>query len=131
MKLSVKLFIFFIIALTTIDSSAQSADQAKRLFDAHENFKEATLTQRRFKQKDVLPLIEKRKSNPLYAVESVGQSFEGRNIQMLKLGKGSKKVLLWTQMHGDEPTATMASFDMFNFFEGKNDGFDALRKKIL
>jgi hypothetical protein len=131
MKLSIKPFIFFITALTTIDSSAQSADQAKRLFDAHKNYKEATLTQRRFKQKDILPLIEKRKSNSLYSVESAGQSFEGRNIQMLKLGKGSKKVLLWTQMHGDEPTATMASFDMFNFFEGKNDGFDALRKKIL
>jgi hypothetical protein len=131
MKSSVKQFIFFLIALITFDSSAQSADQAKRLFDAHKNYREATLTQRRFKQKDILPLIEKRKSNALYNVESVGKSFEGRDIQMLKLGKGSKKVLLWTQMHGDEPTATMAGFDMFNFFEGKNDGFDALRKKIL
>jgi hypothetical protein len=44
------------------------------------------------------------------------------------VGNGKKKVLLWTQMHGDEPTATMASFDMFNFLEGKNDGFDSFRK---
>jgi hypothetical protein len=34
-------------------------------------------------------------------------------------------------MHGDEATATMALFDIFNFFQNKNDGFDALRTKIL
>lgn len=122
--------LFFSVLATTI-SMAQSAELAQRLFDAHQTFRETTITQRRFKQKDILPLIEKRKANPMYQVESAGQSFEGRNIQMLKIGNGPKKVLLWTQMHGDEPTATMASFDIFNFFEAKNDGFDELRKKIL
>jgi hypothetical protein len=34
---------------------------------------------------------------------------------MLTLGKGDVKVLLWSQMHGDEPTATMALLDMLNF----------------
>jgi hypothetical protein len=131
MRSFISQLLFFILALTTSISMAQSADQARRLFDAHKNFRETTLTQRRFKQKDILPLIEKRKGNSLYKIESVGQSFEGRDIQMLKIGNGAKKVLLWTQMHGDEPTATMASFDIFNFFEGKNDGFDELRKTIL
>lgn len=104
---------------------------ADRLFNVHDKFKETTFKQRRFKQKDILPLIEKRKANPLYKIEEVGKSFEGRSIQMLKVGTGTKKVLLWTQMHGDEPTATMASFDIFNFLEGKNDGFDDFRKKLL
>lgn len=104
---------------------------ADRLFNVHDKFKEISLNQRRFKQKDILPLIEKRKDNSLYKIEEVGKSFEGRSIQMLKIGTGSKKVLLWTQMHGDEPTATMASFDIFNFLEGKNDGFDDFRKKLL
>jgi hypothetical protein len=131
MKSFISQLLFSFLALTTSISMAQSADQARRLFDTHKNFREATLTQRRFKQKDILPLIEKRKNNDLYKVESVGQSFEGRDIQMLKIGNGAKKVLLWTQMHGDEPTATMASFDIFNFFEAKNDGFDELRKTIL
>jgi len=131
MRSFISQLLFSFLTLTTSISMAQSADQARRLFDAHKNFREITLTQRRFKQKDILPLIEKRKSNNLYKVESVGQSFEGRDIQMLKIGNGAKKVLLWTQMHGDEPTATMASFDIFNFFEAKNDGFDELRKAIL
>lgn len=122
---------FLLITLITIDSLAQSEDLARRLFNVHETYREASLTQRRFKQKDILPLISKRQGNAAYQIENVGESFEGRTIQMIKVGNGKKKVLLWTQMHGDEPTATMASFDIFNFLEGKNDGFDTYRKKLL
>ena len=50
---------------------------------------------------------------------------------MLKVGRGPHTALLWTQMHGDEPTATMAIFDILNFLEAKNDGFDDLRKQLL
>ncbi|MCE7061908.1 M14 family zinc carboxypeptidase [Dyadobacter sp. CY343] len=131
MKLFFSRLFFFLITLVTSQSMAQSDELAQKLFKAHSTFKEATLTQRRFKQKDILPLISKRLGNPMYTIEKVGESFEGRTIQMLKVGTGKKKVLLWTQMHGDEPTATMASFDMFNFLEGKNDGFDSFRKELL
>ncbi len=109
---------------------AQSDRIASRLFEAYPIFKEPSLTHRRFKQKDILPLIEARKKG-LFEVEQVGESFEGRPIQLLKAGKGPKKVLLWTQMHGDEPTATMASFDIFNFLEATDDGFDDFRKALL
>ncbi|WP_221389979.1 M14 family zinc carboxypeptidase [Dyadobacter sp. NIV53] len=109
----------------------QPSELASRLFDSHQNYLETVIAKRRFKQKDMLPLIEKRKENPLYQVQSVGESFEGRNIQLLKTGNGKRKVLLWTQMHGDEATATMATFDIFNFLEGKNDGFDDFRKELF
>ncbi len=122
--------LFFIVIILTVAFIPQ-VNMPDRLFNAHEKFKETSLTQRRFKQKDILPLIAKRANNPLYKIEKVGESFEGRAIQMLKVGTGAKKILLWTQMHGDEPTATMASFDIFNFLEGKNDGFDDFRKKLL
>ncbi|TLV00441.1 M14 family zinc carboxypeptidase [Dyadobacter luticola] len=131
MKPFISQLFFLIITLTTIASQAQTEEMARRLFDKHATYREASLTQRRFKQKDILPLISKRQGNPIYNIESVGESFEGRNIQMIKVGNGKRKVLLWTQMHGDEPTATMATFDIFNFLEGKNDGFDALRKDLL
>jgi hypothetical protein len=131
MKLFFSRLFFLLITLVTSQSMAQSDDLAQRLFKAHPTFKEAALTQRRFKQKDILPLISNRQGNAMYTIEKVGESFEGRTIQMIKVGTGKKKVLLWTQMHGDEPTATMASFDIFNFLEGKNDGFDSFRKELL
>jgi hypothetical protein len=131
MRIFISKLFFCFITLTNFPSAAQSDELAKRLFDAHQTYKEGSLTQRRFKQKDILPLIDKRQGNPLYTIERVGESFEGRTIQMIKVGTGKKKVLLWSQMHGDEPTATMASFDIFNFLEGKNDGFDNFRKDLL
>jgi hypothetical protein len=131
MRKSVLLTFLLLLILSTMDTIAQPETISSQLYDAHHSFRETTLTQRRFKQKDILPLIAKRMTNPLYEIETVGTSFEGRNIQMLKIGTGPRKILLWSQMHGDEPTATMASFDIFNFFEGKNDGFDEFRKEIL
>ena len=48
--------------------------------------------------------------------ETLGFSFEDRPIRMVKVGSGKIKILLWSQMHGDEPTATAAIFDLLNFF---------------
>jgi hypothetical protein len=48
----------------------------------------------------------------LIVVRTVGQSFELRPIRLVSVGTGAKSVLLWTQMHGDESTATMAVADI-------------------
>ncbi len=44
--------------------------------------------------------------------EVAGHSVEGRAIHHLTIGSGPTSVLLWSQMHGDEPTATSALFDL-------------------
>jgi Predicted carboxypeptidase len=49
--------------------------------------------------------------------ERVGTSVEGRSINMVSMGTGPVRVLLWSQMHGDEPTATAALFDVFEYFQ--------------
>ena len=48
-------------------------------------------------------------------VETVGSSFLGKDIRMLTVGRGAKAILLWSQMHGDEPTATPALLDLADF----------------
>src|SRR4029450_2138940 len=48
-------------------------------------------------------------------VEKVGESVEGRALNLVQAGSGSFPVLLWSQMHGDESTATAALFDVFEF----------------
>jgi hypothetical protein len=52
----------------------------------------------------------------LFQLEQVGASVEGRSISHLWFGSGPLHVLLWSQMHGDEPTATSALFDIFEQF---------------
>jgi hypothetical protein len=47
--------------------------------------------------------------------EVVGQSVEGRDLLRLSIGHGPMGVLLWSQMHGDEPSATSAIFDLLEW----------------
>jgi hypothetical protein len=100
------------------------------LIKAFSLYEERALMHRRFKHADILPLLENISSAGHLAVTEIGQSSEGRSIYRLQYGQGPIKILLWSQMHGDEPTATMALFDLFNFFGGKDDGFDAYRNEI-
>src|SRR5688500_15498221 len=52
-----------------------------------------------------------------FTVRQAGAAVEGRAIYHVKAGTGPMSVLLWSQMHGDEPTATSALFDVFAYLE--------------
>lgn len=120
-------FLLFFLVLSFY-TSAQVAYQkmpVEKLAAAYEKYKEAAITHRRFKHADLQPLIQKHGAD--FKLEELGKSVEGRSITSMKWGQGSTKVMLWSQMHGNESTATMALFDLFNFLEGKNDGYDELR----
>ena len=56
-------------------------------------------------------------SDSRFALERVGTSLEGRSINLITVGTGPYRVLLWSQMHGDEPTASAALFDVFEYFQ--------------
>lgn len=53
----------------------------------------------------------------LFSAEEIGQSIEGRSIHHIWFGTGPMHVLLWSQMHGDEPTATAALFDVHHYVQ--------------
>ena len=97
------------------------------LYNSFEKYKEKSLKIRRFKQKDILPLIQKLPFENMV----VGHSYEGREIIKVALGQGKRKILLWSQMHGNEATATMAIFDIFNFFKEKGVDFQSEKEEIL
>lgn len=131
MRKSSLLILIFLVSLS-FDVNSQSKQQdlkllAKQLFDSYEFYKDSTLIHRRFKHKDIVPIIQ---ALP-FPKEVVGKSFEGRDIYLITIGTGDTHILMWSQMHGDEPTATMALMDMFKFFQSKDDGFNDLRDSIL
>ena len=54
-------------------------------------------------------------SSDVLHVKQVGQSLELREIYSVTFGTGPFVVLMWSQMHGDEPTATSALFDLYEY----------------
>jgi hypothetical protein len=48
-------------------------------------------------------------------IREVGTSLEGREIWDVTFGTGPFVVMMWSQMHGDEPTATSALFDLYEY----------------
>lgn len=129
-KRSISLYsLLFTILLSGI-IMAQEKQTAWDLYHSYETFKEQTLTNRRFKHSDIVPLIEQLKNKKNFKVDKVGKSVEGRDIYLISMGSGKTKVFLWSQMHGDEPTATAALFDMFNFFSDES-AFPEFKKFLL
>ena len=86
-------------------------EDIKRLFLKH---KEHSLSHRYITHKHIEPLLEKR--SDIFHVETIGQSVLNNPIYGLKIGNGKKRILMWSQMHGNESTTTKALFDLFNTF---------------
>ena len=102
-----------------------------KLLDNYQSFEETQIKDRFFKHKQICDLLDSIKSNKVFGIEEVGLSTMGRSIHLIKWGNGPCKVFLWSQMHGNEATATMALFDLLNFLSQNglyNEIIDTLDK---
>ena len=82
------------------DMELRVADLEDRTFNAEHWWSVAT------------PLLERAHG---FRVEEIGRSVEDRPLRHVRWGDGKIPVLLWSQMHGDESTASMALADLFRF----------------
>ncbi len=62
--------------------------------------------------------------------KEIGYSEEGRVIKSITFGKGKTKLLLWSQMHGNESTATRAILDILKFLIA-DDEFNSFREELV
>ncbi len=90
---------------------------AKHLFKIYPEYRHDNLSPRNCKHGEISSLVESLvgQSNNLMKLRELGQSIEGRTINLLSCGTGARNILLWSQMHGDESTATLALMDILNF----------------
>ena len=74
---------------------------------------------------------------PEIAVLELGRSVLDRPIYAIEIGSGPEKILGWSQMHGNEPTTTMAVIDLLNLFilhpelDGVKDVLDSYRLHLI
>ena len=101
------IFLITIMPGTILTQNFSSLD----IYNSHQFYKVSSVTDKRIKHENLKKIIKEIVSNSKIKLDVLGKSLEGREIFHLSLGSGKTKVLLWSQMHGDESTATMALFD--------------------
>jgi len=99
--------------------------QIETLKSGYKKYKEHALYGRYITNKHISPILEKLKSK--LEINQIGSSVNQAPIFSIQIGNGNKKVLMWSQMHGNESTTTKALFDILNLFLAK----DSLATSIL
>lgn len=78
----------------------------------YQNCQESTLFGRYIHLDHIKSILEKHAAR--FKVSVLGQSVLNEDIYFVELGNGNKKILMWSQMHGNESTTTKAAFDLMN-----------------
>lgn len=52
-----------------------------------------------------------------FLITKIGSSVMNKPIYGIEIGTGKKKILMWSQMHGNESTTTKGLFDFFNYLD--------------
>lgn len=99
-----------------------------KAFERYDSFRENRLTKRRFSAALWQELITEWSSH--FEVRELGKTEEGRPIHEVKWGEGPIQVIAWSQMHGDEATATMALADIFALLSSTSDLSSEIKQKL-
>ncbi len=102
------------------ERNLNSKELFNEIFLSHDNFRETKLGSELITYSELIPIIERLRKTNFFQIETLGKSVEGREIFTILFGRGKTNILAWSQMHGDEPTATAALFDLINFFSLDN-----------
>jgi hypothetical protein len=86
----------------------------------HQEYKEESISGRYITLNHIEPLLTK------YKTEVIGNSVLEKPIYKLQFGTGKTKILMWSQMHGNESTTTKALIDFINLAHSDSE----LGKKI-
>jgi hypothetical protein len=97
-------------------------------FDNYFSYQESRIKKRRFDESTWQELIDRWAESPHLQIRTVGETYEKRPIHEVRFGEGPIQIIAWSQMHGDEATATMALCDIFNFINSNNPEFNKIRE---
>lgn len=104
-----------LLLLFTVNMLAQTPRELAEIWEKHHISK---IPPSEVRHRDLQAYLEQLKKAGL-KVEEVGRSNANREIYQVEYGKGPLRVFMWSQMHGDEPTATSAVIDMLAYFAAR------------
>lgn len=124
MKIAALILLTLSVFLMNIEIKAQTAEDFAFAWDKHHV---SSILPSNVRHKDLQKYLENLK-NLCIKVEGVGRSYANREIYQIEWGKGKTRVFMWSQMHGDEPTATSGLIDMFTFLQTNRDKIGWVKK---
>jgi hypothetical protein len=111
------------LVFTTLSFGQQLSSFTEELFNEYSKYEvegfSSMKVQPDFLQKQIDLITSK--APELFEVQLLGHSVEDRPIRMVSVGNGNTDVLMWSQMHGNESTATRSIVDLLAFIaENRN-----------
>jgi beta-lactamase class A len=95
---------------------ARPATAARELLRLHERHRVAGLGTYMLHHAQLWPALDGVLAGARgFTVEEIGESAEARALRLIRYGSGPTRVLLWSQMHGDETTASRTLADLLNY----------------
>jgi len=87
----------------------------------YQHYREPSLSGRYINLDHLRMLLNRHRSQ--FEITVVGQSVLNEDIHFITLGSGKTKILMWSQMHGNESTTTKALFDLLNVLSDRDSKF--------
>ncbi len=91
--------------------------------------KEVHLNGRWIYYKQIAPLLLLYNEFP-FRQNKLGLSYDATPVNSIRIGTGKIKILLWSQMHGDESTATKSIFDVLKYIKASYDSDKAVQNLL-
>lgn len=116
-----RIVIWLLAALFSLTTVVQAMTFSSLSAQQYNEFKQAGLDKQQLVHSDIAPLLAQHQQNPLFRFAQAGESAQGTPIWQIDIGNGPVKILAWSQMHGDESTATAALMDLLNFIAAEQN----------
>lgn len=107
----------FLLLALSFNMVAQTPDEFAEIWEKEHT---SRILPSNVRHRDLKVYLDELKKIGVNVIE-VGRSVSSREIYQAEFGKGPLKVFLWSQMHGDEPTATSAVIDLLNILQKNRD----------
>ena len=135
MKKLILILLFVFMRIDQLSSQQHEKYLNELLTELHKNYSRYKVTQietRRFDVNYYHKVFDSILQNgeKIFSVRKLGSSFKGKDIKLIKFGEGEIKILMWSQMHGDEATASMALLDLINLLIKRKELAEELKSKV-
>ncbi len=104
-------------------------EKRDRILEWHVRSAEGRTFGRRLTLAEIEPILIGLDSS-LFKVSQIGLSHEQRPLYRVDFGSGETRILIWTQMHGNESTGTRAVLDLFDWVQQPGD-LEGMRDDLL